>query len=342
MKKVLALFLALSVIFLCACTKDKAKEVDVKEETKTVKTEEPVDDFYKMMDSDKRPIAVMIDNDSNAARPQIGLESAYMVYEITVEGGATRFMALFKDHSIEKVGPVRSSRHYFIDYALENDAVYCHAGWSPQAAKDISSLGVNNINGIVGSDGSAYWRDSTYDNTWHNLYTGIDKLSKMAFSSKGYSKKTDAKLLEYNKKDTDLENGEVAEKINLPYSYMYKVSYEYDSENKVYNRFIDGKPHMSQTGSGLTAKNIIIYQVRNFDLNDGENKGRQNLDNIGSGTGYYVTNGKAVKINWSKDSRKAKTKYTLEDGTPLMLNTGNTFVQIMPVTSDITISAFNE
>lgn len=339
MKKITALFLALSVIFLMACTqKEPQKTVDTKDENSLAETVKTPDAFYKMIQSDKRPIAIMIDNDSSAARPQIGLESAYMVYEIIVEGGATRFMALFKDYSLEKIGPVRSSRHYFLDYALEHDAVYCHAGWSPQASRDISALGVNNINGIMGSDGSAYWRDTTYDKSWHNLYTGLDKLSEMAFSTKKYRDTTKVKHLAYNKEDTDVKSETIAEKISIPYSYMYDVSYEYNAEKKVYERYVDGNFHMSQMGDCLTAKNIIIYKVSNYNLNDGENKGRQEISNIGSGTGYYITNGKCVNINWSKSSRTDKTVYTLEDGTPLVLNPGNTYIQIVPASSKITIS----
>ena len=80
-------------------------------------------------------------NNLNEARPyQSGLQDAYIVYEMIVEGGITRMMALFKDQNTSRIGPVRSSRHYYLDYALENDAIYVHFGWSPQAQTDISRL----------------------------------------------------------------------------------------------------------------------------------------------------------------------------------------------------------
>ena len=90
----------------------------------------------KIFNGNDRTIAVMIDNHSDAW-PQANLNKAYLVYEIVVEGGETRLMALFKGQDLEKIGPVRSSRHYFLDYALENDAIYVHHGWSPQAESDI-------------------------------------------------------------------------------------------------------------------------------------------------------------------------------------------------------------
>ena len=85
------------------------------------------------------------------------------------------------------------------------------------------------------------------------------------------------------------------------------------------------------------AKNIIVYKVSNYELNDGENKGRQEIGNIGQGTGYYISNGQVVEINWSKSSRGAKTIYTTTDGKELLLNKGNTYIQIMPKSFKLTI-----
>ena len=115
-KRVLFLMLA-AVLLLSACGKSEVEDASL--DLYAVEVEE-TDPFYDEMKEKEhvRPIAVMIDNDSNAARPQIGLENAYMVYEIVVEGKATRLMALFKDFELEKVGPVRSSRQYFLDYTF--------------------------------------------------------------------------------------------------------------------------------------------------------------------------------------------------------------------------------
>ena len=296
------------------------------------------DEFYELMQTDNRPVAVMIDNDEKASRPQIGVESAYMVYEMIIEGGKSRMMALFKDYNLEKVGPIRSSRHYFLDYALEHDAIYCHAGWSPKAQSDINALGVNNINGLNGGDESVYYRDNTYDNTWHNMYSGVDKLYDKAINQKGYRGTTTKTHTQYLKEDRIPEDGDSVKSIDIPYSKLYRVSYEYDDQNNVYVRYVDGEYHMSQTGNPLTAKNIIIYQISNYNLNDGEDKGRQELKNIGSGSGYYITNGKKIDISWSKSSRSERTVYKTVDGSELKLNPGNTFVQIVPASSSITLS----
>ena len=215
---------------------------------------------------------------------------------------------------------------------MEHDAIYAHAGWSPKAAKDIEALGINNINGVAG-DGAIYWRDNTYDSTWHNLYTATTKLSARA-DEKQYRRTTDAKIPNYNPKDVTPEGTEVSE-ISIPYANFYKVTYKYDESTRRYIRYVNNKPHDSQTGETLSTKNIIMYTVKNKDLPDTENKGRQDLENIGSGTGYYFSDGMMVEINWSKTARDVKTEYTLKDGTPLMLNPGNTYIQIIPTYVDV-------
>ena len=335
-KRILAILLLITLLFT-ACSKPAETTTDTPEDPKPV-IDENACDFYKNMYSSKsRPIALMIDNDNESARPQIGLEDAYIVYEFIVEGGSTRFMALFKDNLPEKVGPVRSSRHYFLDYAMENDAIYAHAGWSPKAANDIKALGINNINGILGDDGVNYWRDSTYDNTWHNLYTSIKKLSDYARDKKGYRMETEEKpLIEYYTNETEI-SGDATNAVSVLYSPYYKVNLKYNPETKLYERYIGSKAHTSQTGNILSFKNIVVYQVENFNLPDTENKGRQDLKNIGSGTGYYISNGIRQEIKWEKTDRKSRTKFTYaSDGSELKINPGNTMIQVAPVTYDVT------
>lgn len=334
MKKILAIILAILTVFsFFGCKKD---EPEILEQPPVVETDVEKEDngsaFYEKMQSNTRPIAVMIDNDDQRARPQMGLESAYLVYEIVVEGSATRFMALFKEPELEKVGPIRSSRHYFLDYAMENDARYVHAGFSDKAAADIKSLGINNINGLYET---IFWRDKTYDSTWHNMYTSLKKVAELS-DKKGYRNTTDKALLTYSK-EFATPNGEDATHLTIPYANFYKVEFKYNAETKLYERYVNNSPHKSQTGDGLTAKNIIVYTLTNVPLNDGINASRQDLRNIGSGEGYYLSEGKSVKIKWEKASRGAQTVYTTENGEKLTLNPGNTYIQIVPSYSSYTI-----
>ena len=288
------------------------------------------------LNSNSRPIAVMIDN--HDAAKHVGLQESFINYEIIVEGGLTRIMAVFKDKQVDLIGPVRSSRHYFLDYAMENSAIYAHYGWSDRAKNDISTLGINNMNGITNAY-KAYWRDNNIAAP-HNVYTNTESLQKQA-ESMGYNfESTEWQLLEYSEKNIDLstkENSMVAKNIDLDYSYYHTTGYYYDEETKTYLRSMNNTLHNDYvTGKTYTAKNIIIEKIRNYSF---DSYGRQDLENIGTGEGYYITNGYAVPITWTKESRSSKTKYTYLDGTNVVVNDGNTWIQIIPINSNINIAS---
>ena len=296
----------------------------------------------KIFKGNDRPIAVMIDNHIDAL-PQAGLNSAYLVYEIIVEGGETRLMALFKGVDLEKIGPVRSSRHYYLDYALENDAIYVHFGWSPKAQSDITSLNVNNINGIAES-ASSFWRATDKQHAYvHSVATSTENILKIA-ERKGYATTSEKKsVLKYVGEEFDLKSDNEATKVTIPYSdYNGKpynwVTYEYDNITKRYIRYSrDEKQTDWSTGETITTKNIIIVKCENWQLNDGENKDRQDIANVGILKGYYITNGKAIEITAEKESRTSQTIYKDLQGKEIEVNDGNTFIQICPIDSEIVI-----
>jgi len=316
-------------------------EKDIKEETKNEEVQEEVKKLTIVDEESKsRPYAVMINN-NHSAWPQCGIQDAYLVYEIIAEGGITRMLALYKDQDTAKIGSVRSARHYFLDYANENDAIFVHWGGSPQAYNKLSSI--DSIDGIA-LEGSVFFRDKTLDRDYeHTGFTSMENVKEYA-EKQGYTRDTNKELLlNYSVDEIDmasLEGAEPATEIEIEYSYYHSTSYEYDAENKVYKRSMSGEYNVDlETGEQYTAKNIIIYEVRNYTLNDGENKGRQELENVGSGSGYLITGGYSVPIIWEKTSHNEQTVYSYTNGEEIKVNDGNTFIQICPVGSDITIEA---
>ena len=316
--------------------KDKEKTETVaenKEETVPVIEEKKVQIFS----GNDRPFAVMIDNHMDAW-PQAGLQDAYMVYEIIVEGGETRLMALFKGVNVEKIGPVRSARHYFIDYAMENDAIYTHFGQSPQAQSDIKKYSINDINGIA-EDGTTFIRVKDKAAP-HNAVTSTEKLLESAKSKKYRTTSDKTSVLNYVTDEVNLENGQNAVSVTIPHSNLQTVKYVYDAENKVYERYARKKEQKDwTTKKTITTKNIIITFCDNYTLSDNENKGRQGLKNIGTFDGYYITNGKAIKIKCIKSARDEKTVYQDLEGNVINVNDGNTFVNICPTNSKVEIEA---
>ena len=331
--------LVITVVGILICLNlDNEKEI-VKE--KPTKVEKPkVEEKLKIIDleSNTRPYAVMINNIKTVWGYQSGIQDAYMVYEIIVEGGYTRLMALYKDKSLDRIGSVRSSRHYFLDYALENDAIYVHFGWSPQAQSDMKKLGVNNIN-FMSYNG--YTRDKSLGlASEHTAFTTTSKIMEGASRYKYRTTTEEKSLLNYSVKSVNIDNMEgaiPANKVYIEYSGSRSTSFKYDSINKVYNRFQNNIVHKDHTtGLQYTAKNIITYQVENNNIS-GDNKGRQDIKNVGSGTGWYISEGYAVPITWEKSSRSSKTIYKYNDGTEIKVNDGNTYIQIQPTGKNLTI-----
>ena len=285
-----------------------------------------------------RPIAVMIDNHDDAW-PQAGLQRAYMVYEIIVEGGETRLMALFKGaDDVEKIGPVRSARHYFIDYAMENDAIYTHFGESPQASSDIKKYSIAEIDGIS-EDGTTFWRVKDKAAP-HNAVTSMKNLIQSAKNKNYRMTSSEDSVLNYVTDEVNLEDGQGAVSVTIPHSQLQTVKYEYDEENKVYERYARGKEQVDwDTDEPITVKNIIITFCDNYTLSDVENKGRQGIKNIGTFNGYYITNGKAIRIKCIKNARDEQTVYQDLNGKEIDVNDGNTFVHICPTDADVEIES---
>ena len=157
---ILAVVILAGVLIFILSRKDNNNELNDKKNNQKPGVVQIIDENSK-----SRPIAFTIDN-SDAARPlQTGLQKAYLVYEIiNYADGRTRFLALYKDKDVSKIGPVRSVRHYHIDYVLENDAILAHFGQSTIADSRLSELKINHINGIT------YGSNNTEDNLEQGIY----------------------------------------------------------------------------------------------------------------------------------------------------------------------------
>ena len=336
MKKKLFIIVLLSLMLCISCGK-KVEESPVSEEKepeKPVKKVSIVD-----TDSNLRPIAVMI-NTHKDARPQSGLSDAYIVYELMVEGGITRMMALYtQDFDEAKIGSIRSSRHNYLDYVMENDAIYIHWGGSYVAYDHLKELKLDRIDGMVYGDKYFTTDKSLKRSIEHTRFSSSD-LIKQAIQDKKFRTTTDKGwLLNYTADEVDLsgiEGAKVANNITLKYSSYQTVGYEYNSEEKTYYRSMSGVKHTDLvTGEQYKFKNIICYDVK---YNSYDNTKLRDLKNIGSGDGVYITNGYSIPIKWEKKTRDGKTKYMYQDGTELKVSDGNTFIQIYPTDGTLTIN----
>ena len=331
MKKIISLFVI--IFLLCGCGKKVDENLyENEEESSNIPTKEKIDIID--VNSNTRPFAVVVNNATVAVKVQQGLQKAYMVYEIPVEGNMTRLLAFYKDIDDLKVGTIRSARHNFLDYVFEQDAIFVHWGWSHYAKDQIRSLNVESLNGLYDS---AFWRENPLNLAIeHTGYTSIQKVRDLS-KEKGFSLTSDKGLvLNYSLQEVNLnDSGEVANKIYIPSSNVSNTSYEYDSDKKLYLRSVNGNKHIDYlTKEQYTAKNIIIQKINTRMASDNY---YWELETVGSGEGMYITNGYATPIKWSKENRKSKTIYTYPNGEEVKLNDGNTYIQLQSNNQKYTI-----
>ncbi len=333
----IALIVLIGIVFgiiniIKITNKDDNKVTQPQEKEK--EPEEPVKIID--LDSDTRPYAVMI-NCKSEALPQSGLQDAYMVYEETVEGGITRMIAFFKDKDVGKIGSVRSARIQFLPFVHEHDAIYVYSGGAYVTLKQISTERINSI----GVDGPYGVRDSELAKVraWeHTLFTNTSLLTK-ATNDYGFRKTSTQKpVLNYQAKEVDLSEykTEEAKNISIKYSYYRTANYTYDPESKTYLRFMnEAKNTDLVTGKQYQVKNILIYGVQ-YNARAYDTHTYSDPQIYGTGDGYYVTNGVALPITWEKKDEKSQTVYKVkETGEELIVNDGNTYVQIYPTNGGV-------
>ncbi|MDD6208822.1 MAG: DUF3048 domain-containing protein [Clostridiales bacterium] len=288
----------------------------------------------------KRPYAIMINNIEVASRNQSGTSQASIIYEAVVEGGITRMMGIYEDFDSDRIGSTRSARHYFVSFADEYDAIYCHYGQTKYALKKISELGVDNLSGLSSEGETVYYRDNSLKAP-HNAFASYDGIKK-GTKLKGYRTKLRKNVTTHYKfyeEDTDLDGEIQADKVTLKFSGYTSPYFSYNKKKKLYYRYEFDKKHVdTQTGKQLKFKNLIIQYVNEWTLDD---KGYQTMDiENSSGKGYYITNGTATKITWEKNEKKKSMHYRTEDGKLLTVNPGKTYIAIFPdrSSSEVTFS----
>lgn len=328
-RKILALLMCVAIFCLAGC--NKAETNDSQETNKPADQKQEVvyannltgEENIKEKDVyQKRPVAVMVNNISVAQKVQTGLAEADIVYETEVEGGITRLMAVFKDISkVEKIGTVRSARYAYIDLAMGHDAIYVHHGQDKTYAKphlkDTQTfiLGTNNA-GERAKNGLA---------TEHTLYGYGAKIWKW-FEKKDYNIELDEveNWQNFAPKDKEVAYPEqVAEMVTVKFSSAYVSEFKYDSESGKYVRYFRGEKRKDYyTGESELFKNVFVLAT---DIEYYPDNKHKKVD-LSKGSGFYCVNGTYTSIKWEKGDASDSLKFTLEDGTPLEVNRGNSWV----------------
>ena len=302
-------------------------------------TNEWIDESIK----DQRPVAVMIDNEK-AALPHFGVNDADIVYEImnsTANNRITRLMVIYKDwKNIKQLGSVRSTRPTNFMLAAEWNAILIHDGGPFYNDAYYGKDYVNNLNGGFArfSNGKnlEYTEYVTYDDYTNEkkgkTYDGLGKRMEDSKYSPNYTDLYPGQHFAFAEEELDLSGvsgAEEAKNISLPF-YHNESQLKYNEETKTYDYYEYGEPHKdAESGEVTTFKNVILQSVSHTRLDD---NGYLIYNVIGSGTdGYYLTDGYAIPIVWSKGGEAALTVFTsTATGKDIELNTGKTYIALVP------------
>lgn len=267
------------------------------------------------------PVVVMVENHPDA-RPQTGLDRADVIYEALVEGGVTRFMAVYSTTDAEVVGPVRSMRDYYVYWASEYQPIFAHIGGSPQSYNAIAATGVRHFEE---SPAYGYWR-SRERYAPHNAYLDTAAVRAAAERLGMLGKGAFAALVQHP--DWPVPRSEAASRVFVTYPGGYRVAWIYDQATKHYRRSMDGHAHVdAATGEQLAARALILQRVstRSIDAED-----RQAMEVVGQGKIAYVIDGQAGVGTWRKASPTAPTYFYDAAGERLVLPPGQVWIQVLP------------
>ena len=283
------------------------------------------------------PIAVMID-DHPDARPQSGFADAAVVWHAPAEGGIPRYMLIFQDRSAPSIGPVRSARQYYIAWAAEWDALYAHVGGSPQAMDTLRRQGNGQL--VYNADefrwGGVYFHRTKDRFAPHNVYTSGKELRALAqrLGAKDGPREPVWRFAPDASPVLRPKGG----RISVAYRFN-AITYRYDRESNAYLRSVTGEKQQVDRGTDkpVAPKNVVIMIMSFAPLNDGSNKSRLEADYVGRGTAWIATNGTTIKGTWRKTSMTGPTRFFDADGKPVTLTIGQTFIQVMPKGSKVTV-----
>lgn len=318
----------------CSGSNPKASEQlstdrPAKEAEKGVKEIFPLTGTTGATTIDKRPFAVVINNDVKA-RPQSGLHKADIVYEVLAEGDITRFLAIYQSEIPPgSIGPVRSARSYFVDLAKGYNPIFVFHGWSPEAKDKIQAKEVDGLNGLT-FDGTLFKRAS-FRVAPHNSYITYDNIEKGA-SQLEYPLEDVVPALSFQPDGEGLAGDETGYvKITYSSREATQVEYKFEETANHYVRYSGGEKSVDlDTSEEIIAHNILIMEADHTIVDEA---GRREIDITSGGRAILIQNGARQELEWKVENGRI---LPYRNGNPAPLAPGKTWIQIIPDLSNVT------
>jgi hypothetical protein len=278
--------------------------------------------------------AVMVDNYPHNTRPQSGLRDADVIYEVEAEGGITRYMALFLEQTPKKIGPVRSTRLYFVDLSRPFNPMLAHAGenddvWEP--LKELRADGFADMEEILQAE-EAFWRDDTREMP-HNLYTSIARLRSAAPNHGWPDTPFRKSLFNFKGAAQRVPQPDTAPGVSLDFWLHYHVRYVY--HDGAYQRYIGGvEQHDLDDPAPYRVADIVAVWVPATVIDE---VGDLRMDVFGDFPAMVIRQGRVVDATWDYPDPTALPRLLDAAGSEVVMTPGQIYIEVLPQGGSVTI-----
>ena len=305
----------------------------------------PTDGVLESPAAAERPVVAVMIDDAPAARPQSGLADADILFQAPAEGGIPRYMALYQSGVAPAIGPIRSSRLYFVGWAAEWNPLYAHVGGAPNALAALDAMNGTTIWNADEFRWAAYMPRITTRVAPHNVYSSSRQLDDLA-ARLGVPPAPSPAWTFVD--PAPLSARPTGGSLVVPYPAGV-ISYAYDRSTDRYLRSVDGAPQIDAgTGARVAPYDVIVIYVQVGPLLNApgqptnQAKGRLELGYTGTGQALVLRDGVAVEARWSKASDTAPLRLTQaagsDAGAPIPLVRGQIAIQVVPVGTTVTLT----
>ena len=275
----------------------------------------------------RRPVlAVKVENTTDAY-PLAGLQTADVVYEELVEGGITRFMALYQCKEAKKVGPVRSARTTDPKVLIQYDprSVIAFSGGQSAVVNAVERSGLVSFDEDSGGD--AFWRDTERFEP-HNLFVNTAKLRARS-EKQTVGEGAPRRLFPFDAAVPTV--GKRVSQVSMAFSTSVDATWRWDNGAGRWQRMYQDAPMALDTGTVITAANVIIQQVvvTEGNLVDVLGYHSPEVELTGSGKAWILRDGKLIAGTWSRPVMGAVTKFVTKTGEIIPLAPGNTWIELV-------------
>lgn len=289
----------------------------------------------------KRPVAVMVNNLAQAY-PQYGTAQADILYEVPVEGGVTRMLAVYANQdAVPDVGSVRSARYYFPKIAMGMDAVYCH--WGAEQIHAVTAMESMRIDRFDGSDlehSILFYRDPERVGVYSSEHTGYMRGSDIpaVLEQNGVRRFAASRAAAFEFAETPrVPDESPCTRAVLPFSDSSRTGFTFDAASDVYLVDHNGTPQMDgHAQTQLAYTNVFILQTEMDYLDEEKYLRRVELE---GGNGYYISGGGRESIRWEKDGDRSPIVCRTPDGEELTVNPGKSYIGIIDNTRRLTFES---